>query len=408
MRKAVPLAVAGGVLIASGGVFGTASALAKDIQLTVDSQPVDVRTWSGTVDEVLQAHGIQVGERDMVAPARTEAIKKGDIISVRYARPLNLTIDGRAEKLWTQALTVNEAVGALGLRDESALSVPRDTAIPRSGLDLAIDVAREVTIVQGGQSRTLVTTRDTVKDALAEAGVTPDPKDVITPAADTPLTDGLEISVSNQDVKLTTKTIDVPFKEVRKDDNTLPKGTEKVDIEGVTGKVVETWEEKFVNGQSVEKRMTSTREQIKPVDKVILVGTNEKATASATPSASASATPSAKPGEKPSPSASPSKGVKLDTSPAKGQTCTASMYDEPQMTATGERFNPQAMTAAHKTAPLNSFMKVTNPKNGKTITVRINDRGPYIGGRCIDLSAASFAAIGNPGDGLMSVTIQQL
>lgn len=86
-------------------------------------------------------------------------------------------------------------------------------------------------------------------------------------------------------------------------------------------------------------------------------------------------------------------------------TCTASMYDEPQLTATGEQFNPQALTAASTTLPLNSTATVTNPQTGKSVTVRINDRGPYVGGRCIDLSAAAFAAIGNPSAGLMQVNI---
>ncbi len=66
------------------------------------------------------------------------------------------------------------------------------------------------------------------------------------------------------------------------------------------------------------------------------------------------------------------------------------------------------MTAAHKTLPLGSMVKVTNPATGKTVTVRINDRGPYIGGRCLDLSQAAFAAIGNTGSGVMTVTYQVL
>ncbi|OYN99830.1 septal ring lytic transglycosylase RlpA family protein [Enemella evansiae] len=88
-----------------------------------------------------------------------------------------------------------------------------------------------------------------------------------------------------------------------------------------------------------------------------------------------------------------------------GTTCTASMYDEGQLTATGEQFDPQGLTAASLTLPLNSTATVTNPQNGKSVTVRINDRGPYISGRCIDLSAGAFAAIGDPNDGLMQVNV---
>ena len=64
--------------------------------------------------------------------------------------------------------------------------------------------------------------------------------------------------------------------------------------------------------------------------------------------------------------------------------CGASYYDEPQLTANGETFNPNALTAASKTLPFNTRVKVTNVANGKSVTVRINDRGPYVSGRCLD------------------------
>lgn len=89
-------------------------------------------------------------------------------------------------------------------------------------------------------------------------------------------------------------------------------------------------------------------------------------------------------------------------------TCGASYYGEPQMTASGERFNPNAMTAAHKTLPLGSKVRVTNPRTGESVTVRINDRGPYVGGRCLDLSTAAFAAIGNTSAGVMQVKYEVL
>lgn len=63
-------------------------------------------------------------------------------------------------------------------------------------------------------------------------------------------------------------------------------------------------------------------------------------------------------------------------------------------TANGERFDMNAMTAAHKTLPFGTRVAVTNPRNGKTVTVRINDRGPYAHGRLIDLSRAAATQIG--------------
>ena len=73
---------------------------------------------------------------------------------------------------------------------------------------------------------------------------------------------------------------------------------------------------------------------------------------------------------------------------------TASWYALTSKTASGERMNPAKLTAAHKTLPFGTKLKVTNPKNGKSVVVRINDRGPFIRGRVLDLSKAAAQKIG--------------
>jgi rare lipoprotein A len=62
-------------------------------------------------------------------------------------------------------------------------------------------------------------------------------------------------------------------------------------------------------------------------------------------------------------------------------------------TASGERFNPQALTAAHRTLPMGSKLRVTNQSNGKTVIVRVNDRGPFTHRRVLDLSLAAAKRI---------------
>lgn len=74
-------------------------------------------------------------------------------------------------------------------------------------------------------------------------------------------------------------------------------------------------------------------------------------------------------------------------------------------TASGERFNMHAMTAAHPQLPFGTKVRVTNLKNKRTITVRINDRGPFIKGRIIDLSYAAAKKIGMLSDGVVKVKI---
>ena len=77
-------------------------------------------------------------------------------------------------------------------------------------------------------------------------------------------------------------------------------------------------------------------------------------------------------------------------------------------TASGERFDMNAMTAAHKTLPFGTLVQVTNPRTGASVIVRINDRGPYAHGRTIDLSRAAAQQIGIVQRGHGSVELELL
>ncbi|MGH6859189.1 MAG: septal ring lytic transglycosylase RlpA family protein [Phyllobacterium sp.] len=86
----------------------------------------------------------------------------------------------------------------------------------------------------------------------------------------------------------------------------------------------------------------------------------------------------------------------------------ASWYALHSRTASGERMNPSALTAAHRTLPFGSKVKVTNQRNGKSIVVRINDRGPFIKGRVIDLSKAAANRLGFVSAGQASICMARL
>lgn len=86
----------------------------------------------------------------------------------------------------------------------------------------------------------------------------------------------------------------------------------------------------------------------------------------------------------------------------------ASFYWQPQRVAAGGWFNPNAMTAAHKTLPFGTKVRVTHLGNGKSVDVKINDRGPYIAGRIIDLSKAAAGVIGMQGQGVAKVKVTVL
>ncbi|WP_217876320.1 septal ring lytic transglycosylase RlpA family protein [Pseudoalteromonas shioyasakiensis] len=77
-------------------------------------------------------------------------------------------------------------------------------------------------------------------------------------------------------------------------------------------------------------------------------------------------------------------------------------------TASGEVFNQQALSAAHQTLRFGSRVKITNISNNKSVIVTINDRGPFIRGRIIDLSKKAFSQIASVKQGVIDVTVEQL
>ena len=100
-------------------------------------------------------------------------------------------------------------------------------------------------------------------------------------------------------------------------------------------------------------------------------------------------------------------GVLLFAGVARAESGIASVYNySGTKTASGQRSNPAGLTAAHRTLPFGTMVKVTNRRNGKTVTVRINDRGPFIRGRVIDLTPAGARQLGF--SGLAPVTLSVL
>lgn len=94
-----------------------------------------------------------------------------------------------------------------------------------------------------------------------------------------------------------------------------------------------------------------------------------------------------------------------------GATGLASFYGgrfHGRLTASGARFDLSAMTAAHRSLPFGTRVRVTHLGNGRTVDVRINDRGPYVGGRIIDLSRGAAGVLGMHGQGVARVKVTVL
>ena len=83
----------------------------------------------------------------------------------------------------------------------------------------------------------------------------------------------------------------------------------------------------------------------------------------------------------------------------------ASFYSEGARTASGEKFDAHELTAAHPTLPFGTRLRVTNVATGRSVTVRVNDRGPYVPGRVVDVSYSAANALGMVGKGVAKVKL---
>ena len=100
--------------------------------------------------------------------------------------------------------------------------------------------------------------------------------------------------------------------------------------------------------------------------------------------------------------------ITTETTHAYSQSGIASYYWQPQKVASGENFNPNAMTAAHKTLPFGTKVRVIHSKTGRSVVVTINDRGPFVKGRIIDLSLKAATQLGIRNAGIAAVKIEAI
>jgi len=392
------------VLVTGAGVYGIADAYASDVVVTVDGEQTRVHTFATTVGEALRANRITVGEHDSVTPSLVSKVTDGTQISVRYGRPVTVTIDGLASTRWVTATTVEEALSEFGVGGSVRISASRTSLIGRDGTTIDVTTPSGVSVTADGETRGVLA-YGVVADALASAGITLGALDEVTPDLTSPVTAGTVIRVVRVELRTVTKSVDIAYTTTKQQDPALAAGTTKVLTPGVTGASAETWVQRVRDGAVIaEVRLTSVLTKEAQAE-VVAIGA--KATATPTPTKS-TASP-AKTTSAPNPTkttAAPTTAAPTPTVTSGTNTCGASYYQSGTTTANGEAFNPDGLTAAHKTLPFNTRVKVTNLANGKSVVVRINDRGPYVSGRCIDLARGAFSQIASLSAGVLTVSWQ--
>ncbi len=278
-KTALVVLTAGVVLALAGTTYGY-TALSNTVTLSIDGQSEQVTALGGTVGDVLESEGIEVTHRDLVLPSVDEAVTDGSAISVRFARPLELTVDGKTETHWVTATDVGSALVQIGERYSGAdLSVSRGGSIDRSGLALEVVTPKQLTFELAGKkpvTRTVAAL--TARDALTELGVNLDKHDKVSPGTTTALDDGDTVVFT--DIRIVTKRVKneaIDFATVEQADSSMLEGETSVVRSGDDGLRHVTYRIIYRNGELVARKVLKQNVLDEPLSAIVKVGTQEPA-----------------------------------------------------------------------------------------------------------------------------------
>ena len=274
------------VLAVAGTTFGY-TAMADTVTLTVDGEEREISARAATVGDVLADEGIELGEHDQVAPALTDPISEGSEISVRYGRPLELTVDGETETHWVTATDVDSALEQIGRGfDGAELSLSRGGDLDRSGASLEVVTAKKLTFVIAGKKPVKKTlTASTVEDALDELGVKVHQLDQAKPGFGKRVEDGDKIVFTNVEKATRKVTESIAFGTVERTDSSMFEDEEDVVREGRAGARNATYKVTLRNGEVVGRKLLKATVTREAVDRILAIGTKERPAPAPAPSA---------------------------------------------------------------------------------------------------------------------------
>jgi len=279
--KAALAVMVAAVLMAVAATGAGYAAMSKTVNLSVDGQSEEVRVLGSTVRDVLESQDISVGERDVVAPGLDSPVTDGTSVAVKYARPLDVSVDGDEHRYWVTATDVSSALEQIGLGfGDAELSASRGASIGRDGLDLEVVTPKKLTVKIGGdKAKKKTLTALTVSQALDELGVKVSDLDKVKPGLGATLEDGDKIVFT--DVRKVTKRVteSVDFDTVEREDSSLYSGESKTIRAGKDGSRKVLYKITFVNGEVAKRTALEVTVLPQPVDAIMRVGTQARVAA---------------------------------------------------------------------------------------------------------------------------------
>jgi resuscitation-promoting factor RpfB len=269
LNLAVLLVVAGGTT-----AFG---AMNKTVTLEVDGHTETVRTFGTSVNDVLKSKGVKLAGEDKVSPAPSHEVTDGDNITVKYARPLTLSVDGKSEDHVVYGATVKELLGRFDVKPVNGafVSAKPATKIPRKGMELVVSNPKKLKVVSDGDTKKITTATPTVKGVLDEAGVKLDHDDEVTLGKSALVTKDAKLKVVRIKTETKTEEVKVKFPVEATDDATLPKGETKILKPGKPGKKREKVTLVKADGKTRDRIVLTSKVLSEPVKQVEKRGTQE-------------------------------------------------------------------------------------------------------------------------------------
>lgn len=366
--------VAVGLVLVAGVVN---LSIRKHVNLVVDGRSETVVTTSDSVQDLLVDEGITLTSAVLVQPSPTSVIADGMTVVVdpaRVAPGARAFLDASASSESADGPTVFESptdVGVWVMAGTGQASVePTDQLVESdfSASSVGTSPAVSVQAVVLGKVRDVLTNADTAGELLSAMGIQPDADDRVRPSPETPLHSGSIVSFDEVHVATTMHAIVLPFDvHTEYTPRMTPGMAVKVLREGRDGRGIGTFLVRSVNGEVESRQLIGRWIEQEPVTEQRL-----------------------------SPPQSMYGGT-TDVPGAIGETQAglATWYDPPWA----------GLTAAHPTLPFGTLVTVTDDETGRSVTVTVNDRGPFGTGRIIDLSPEAFAVLQPLGAGLLDVQI---
>ncbi|HEV2343322.1 MAG TPA: ubiquitin-like domain-containing protein [Actinocrinis sp.] len=263
-----------GVVLASllGGVT-VYVAFEKTVNVSVDGSVRQIHSFASTVGAALASDDITTGSHDLVSPVTSTTLADNSTITVKYGRPVNITVNGTAEHAWVHSPTVGAALQELGVRIQGArfMSVNADTPIGRSGAAFSVFTLRHVTFLVDGKTDQLDTTDATVQQALNDAGIAMHNQDTASVPMNAIPTDGETISIMRITGTTEVKQVSIPYTVTKESDPSSYLGSTTVVTSGQDGVAQVTYALQIINGvkqSPKEISRTVIKQPVAEVDKV--------------------------------------------------------------------------------------------------------------------------------------------